>query len=199
MTTMTVYDPPMCCSTGVCGPEVDPKLAQFAGDLNWLKAQGVDVQRINLAQEPARFVENSAVKAVLDRSGVDELPAIVVDDLLVVSGRFPVRSELAALAGIETPSREFEMTAQVGELVALAAAIGANDERCSRLHYDKACELGVPVEAAHEAVRIAEAVKTASAGNIREPAEQMPAADEPDAAAGSCCGTPAKGKASSCC
>lgn len=106
MTTMTVYDPPMCCSTGVCGPEVDPKLAQFAGDLNWLKTCGVDVQRINLAQEPGRFVENAAVKAVLDRSGVDELPAIVVDDHLVVSGRFPTRDELAALAGVETADTE---------------------------------------------------------------------------------------------
>jgi hypothetical protein len=34
MTTVTVYDPPMCCSTGVCGLQVDPKLAQFAGDLD---------------------------------------------------------------------------------------------------------------------------------------------------------------------
>jgi len=39
MTTVTVYDPPMCCSTGVCGPEVDPKLAQFAGDLDALSLE----------------------------------------------------------------------------------------------------------------------------------------------------------------
>jgi len=100
MTKITVYDPPMCCSTGVCGPEVDPKLAQFAGDLDWLKGRGVEVRRINLAQEPARFVENAAVKALLDRSGGDELPAIVIGDAVVASGRYPGRDELAVLAGI---------------------------------------------------------------------------------------------------
>lgn len=100
MRALTVYDPPMCCSTGVCGPEVNPKLAQFAGDLNWLKAQGVQVERINFAQEPGRFVENPAVKAVLDWSGGDELPVIVVGDALVASGRYPGRHELAAFVGL---------------------------------------------------------------------------------------------------
>jgi hypothetical protein len=109
MTTVIVYDPPMCCSTGVCGPEVDPKLAQFAGDLDWLKAQGVEVQRINLAQEPARFVENATVKAVLNRSGGDELPAILVGDRLIASGRYPSRDELAAMAGIKAKPQAAEI------------------------------------------------------------------------------------------
>ena len=64
MTVVTVYDPPMCCSTGVCGPEVDPKLARFAGDLEWLRSRGVEVRRFNLAQEPGRFIEDAAVKAI---------------------------------------------------------------------------------------------------------------------------------------
>lgn len=101
MTLITVYDPAMCCSTGVCGPEVDPKLAQFTGDLDWLKSQGIEVRRFNLAQEPASFVENPAVKELLERSGGDELPAIVVNDKVVSSGRYPSRDELAALAGLK--------------------------------------------------------------------------------------------------
>jgi len=36
-----VYDPPMCCSTGVCGPAIDPVLPRFAADLEWLKGRGV--------------------------------------------------------------------------------------------------------------------------------------------------------------
>lgn len=101
MKTISVYDSPMCCSTGVCGPSVDPKLAEFAGDLEWLKSQGVTVQRYNLAQEPERFVQNGAVKELLDRSGDEELPAILAEETLVVSGRFPGREELAAMAGLE--------------------------------------------------------------------------------------------------
>lgn len=30
-----VYDKPMCCATGVCGPQVDPVLPRFAADLDW--------------------------------------------------------------------------------------------------------------------------------------------------------------------
>jgi len=101
MTTITIYDPPMCCSTGVCGVEVDAKLAQFAGDLDWLKGHGVDVHRLNLAQEPERFVENADVKAILERSGGEDLPAIVVGNKLVTNGRYPRRGELAALAGLD--------------------------------------------------------------------------------------------------
>ena len=101
MTTITVYDPPMCCSTGVCGVEVDAKLAQFAGDLDWLKGHGENVPRLNLSQEPQRFVDNAEVKAILERSGGDDLPAIVVGDKLVANGRYPQRGELAALAGLD--------------------------------------------------------------------------------------------------
>ena len=100
MTSVTVYDPPICCSTGVCGPKIDPRLAQFAGDLDWLKSRGVEVRRFNLAQEPGRFVENAAIKALLDRSGGDELPAILVGDELVASARYPSRDELAAMVGL---------------------------------------------------------------------------------------------------
>jgi len=101
MITVTVYDPPMCCTTGVCGPSVDPKLAQFAGDLEWLKTKGVSVQRINLAQEPERFVENSIVKEILTRSGEDELPVILVDEKLASLGQFPDRHALVTMAGLE--------------------------------------------------------------------------------------------------
>src|SRR5579883_1397331 len=48
-TSVLVYDPPMCCSTGACGPDVDPVLVRFAADLAWLQEQGVAVQRYNLS------------------------------------------------------------------------------------------------------------------------------------------------------
>ena len=55
MKKLEVYDPAMCCSTGVCGPEVDPVLVTFAADLKWVAEQGVIVQRFNLGQEPQAF------------------------------------------------------------------------------------------------------------------------------------------------
>lgn len=201
MTNVTVYDPPMCCSTGVCGPEVDPKLAQFAGDLDWLKAQGVEVRRFNLAQEPARFAENAAVKAILDRSGGDELPAVLVGGAVVASGRYPARDELAMIAGLKAKPDAVEVTEQVKELIALGAAIGASCEPCFKFHYDKARKLDVSVDAMREAVKIGEAVKSASVKNILGLADRMLDAEEPKAARSACCGRvkATEGKASRCC
>ncbi len=98
-TTLRVFDPAMCCSTGVCGPSVDPELARFAGDLEWLKSQGVAVERHNLSSEPGAFAEHAAVKEALER-GTDVLPLILVGDRVAVEGSYPSRETLAALAGV---------------------------------------------------------------------------------------------------
>lgn len=87
MRTITVYDPAMCCSSGDCGPDVDPRLPQFSGDLDWLKRQGVVVERLNLAREPERFLANPAAEALLETGADSELPAIVMDGELKSQGR----------------------------------------------------------------------------------------------------------------
>ncbi len=89
MKTIQVYDPPMCCSTGVCGPNVDPILPRFAGFLSQLGSAGVKVERFNLAQQPLAFVQNPAVKALLDTAGMDALPAIFIDGELALKGSYP--------------------------------------------------------------------------------------------------------------
>ena len=98
MTTVEIFDPAMCCSTGVCGTEVDPTLSRFASDLDWLSAQGAAVTRATLSQEPGKFVTTEPVRAALETSGTDALPAVVVDGVLVSSGRYPSREELTAWA-----------------------------------------------------------------------------------------------------
>ena len=100
MTKLTVYDPAMCCSTGVCGTQVDQHIVEFAADLDWLKTQGATVRRINLGQEPAEFVANAEIKALLEEGGEASLPAILRDGALVSHGRYPSRAELAGWAGV---------------------------------------------------------------------------------------------------
>lgn len=97
--TLRVFDPAMCCSTGVCGPSVDPELSRFAADLEWLQKQGVTVERFNLAQQPAAFAETPAVKEALAR-GTEVLPLVLVGDRIAVEGAYPSRETLAALAGV---------------------------------------------------------------------------------------------------
>ncbi|WFE75312.1 arsenite efflux transporter metallochaperone ArsD [Roseinatronobacter sp. S2] len=100
MTTLTVYDPAMCCSTGICGTDIDQKLITLAADLDWLRAQGVAVQRFGLSREPAEFVANDQIRDLMQASGGDDLPAFVVDGKLVAKAHYPDRIEMAAWAGV---------------------------------------------------------------------------------------------------
>ncbi len=77
MKTLTVFDPAMCCSTGVCGSDVDQVLVDFSADMQWLKGRGVQVERYNLAQQPMSFVHNEKAKAFLDASGARRASAAV--------------------------------------------------------------------------------------------------------------------------
>jgi hypothetical protein len=100
--TLQVFDPAMCCSSGVCGPDVDPKLVQFNADLDWAKSQGVIVQRHNLSQNPAAFVAHDDVKAALTEKGEAALPVLLVNGQIAITGRYPERAELAALLNLKT-------------------------------------------------------------------------------------------------
>lgn len=99
MKKITVFDPPMCCSTGCCGTEVDPELAAVAGFLDRLREKEFDVRRYNLGQEPLPFVENPLVKELLEKEGTDALPAVLVDGDIFCKGRYPSLPEQAALLG----------------------------------------------------------------------------------------------------
>ena len=104
MTTIQVFDPALCCSTGVCGVEVDQALVGFAADVDWARAQGATIERFNLAQQPMAFAENAAVKAALQRSGEAALPLLLRDGQVLLSGRYPARSQLALWLGLTTAS-----------------------------------------------------------------------------------------------
>lgn len=95
-----VFDPAMCCSTGVCGPSIDPTLLRVSADLGWLSKQGVSVERVNLGQEPLRFVETPAVSELLDGAGEAALPVVMIGGEVVATGRYPTRQELAATLGL---------------------------------------------------------------------------------------------------
>lgn len=103
MTTVRVFDPAMCCSTGICGPSVDPLLTRFAADLDWLRRQGVTVERFNLAQQPAAFAEDASVTSALEERGEAGLPLVKVDGEVKSRGVYPTRVELAAWAGVALP------------------------------------------------------------------------------------------------
>ena len=107
---LQVYDPPMCCPSGVCGLEVNPQLARFFSDLDWLRQQGVEVERYSLSSHPAAFAQQQAVREALKNEGNDCLPLIVVNGSIVSKGIYPTRSDLMKLSGLNSKQVRAEAT-----------------------------------------------------------------------------------------
>lgn len=100
MNKIQVFDPALCCSTGVCGPEVDDSLVRFAADVEWLASLGAEVRRFNLSAEPGVFMSTAAVRSALQREGVGSLPLVLVDGEIRSRGTYPSRETLAEWAGV---------------------------------------------------------------------------------------------------
>jgi hypothetical protein len=99
MKTLKIYDPPMCCSSGVCGPSVDPKLLKLAADVAFLKSRGVAVARYNLGHQPEAFTASPLVLAEMGEEA-ENLPLFVVEGAVKARGIYPNRAEMAAWFGI---------------------------------------------------------------------------------------------------
>ena len=129
MSRVEIFDPAMCCSTGVCGPGVDPELLRMATIISNLQKAGKDISRHNLSDEPQIYVENKAVNEVLLNEGVDALPITLVDGKVMKKGGYPSNDELMEWTGTST---EELVTIMVKEELSKAAGgcCGGDDNGC---------------------------------------------------------------------
>lgn len=89
MRKLEIYEPPLCCPTGVCGPAPDPALATLQENiLRWKKA-GISVERLAINQAPQRFLANRTVVDLLTREGQEVLPISLLDGKVVCKGGYP--------------------------------------------------------------------------------------------------------------
>ncbi|WP_347548528.1 arsenite efflux transporter metallochaperone ArsD [Pseudalkalibacillus hwajinpoensis] len=96
-----IYDPAMCCSTGVCGPGVDPELTRIAHYMSVLKKHDMDIQRFNLSNDTAAFVQHPVVRELLQTKGEQVLPLVLADNEIVKIGEYPNANELAEWTGLD--------------------------------------------------------------------------------------------------
>jgi hypothetical protein len=104
--TIRVFEPALCCNTGVCGPDVDEALVAFTADLKHLQGLGVDIERHNLANDPQAFAGNDAVRTFLQVAGSAGLPLTLVDGITVATGSYPHREDLLRYAGLGVEQQE---------------------------------------------------------------------------------------------
>ena len=100
MKKMQIFEPAMCCSTGLCGVGVDPELLRISTVLNAMEKNGVVIDRYNLSNSPNEFITNETVNAFIKDKGVDGLPVTVLDDEIVIMGRYPSNEEFIALLNV---------------------------------------------------------------------------------------------------
>jgi len=99
--TIYIYEPAMCCPTGLCGPGIDPELLRISAAMESLsKCSGVEVKRFNLTSAPQEFVKNAQVNQRINDEGIEVLPIIVVNGKIVITKRYPRNDEFEKLLDI---------------------------------------------------------------------------------------------------
>jgi len=101
MKTIEIFDPAMCCSTGVCGPSIDPELLRVATIIKSLKEKGIVIKRHGLSSEPQDFISNKVISEILQKEGADILPITLVDGEIVKTKSYPTNEELSVWLGVE--------------------------------------------------------------------------------------------------
>jgi DNA-binding transcriptional ArsR family regulator len=101
MKKIEIFDPAMCCSTGVCGPSIDPELMRIATVISSLKEKGVIIQRHGLSTDPQEFISNQVINDILQKDGAEVLPITLVDGLVAKTKGYPTNEELSKWLEIE--------------------------------------------------------------------------------------------------
>lgn len=102
MKKLAIYEPALCCETGLCGVNVDPELLRITTVLASLKEKGIAIDRFNLKSAPMEFVKNNVVNQYLNTKGVEGLPCATLDGNIVIEGRYPQNDEILNL--LELPA-----------------------------------------------------------------------------------------------
>lgn len=133
MKKMAIYEPAMCCPTGLCGVGTDPELLRISTILNNMKKKGAVVERFNLNSAPGEFIKSEAVNAYINAKGTDGLPVVTVDGQIVIEGRYPTIEEFTSLLGLSGAEDEPEDGCGCGD------GCGCEDEDCGCADDDCGC------------------------------------------------------------
>ncbi len=92
-----IFDPALCCSTGVCGPNADEKLIKMRDLVDKLKSdfgERIEIKRQSISQEPKKFLENFSVQILIKNEGKAALPVCILDGKVITYGRYPEAKEI---------------------------------------------------------------------------------------------------------
>jgi hypothetical protein len=91
-----IFDPPMCCPTGLCGPTLDQALLDLNEMILDLQKQGYQVVRYQMASHPQAFIGNQEVMKLVREKQIAALPIVIVRGKIIAEGRYPKQAEIQA-------------------------------------------------------------------------------------------------------
>ena len=97
--SIEIFDPPMCCPTGLCGPSVDPALLDIYEAILRIKTEydgRATVERYVLGQQPAKFMQQPEIIQRLKAHGVSVLPVTIVNGAVRKEHGYPSYTDLKA-------------------------------------------------------------------------------------------------------
>jgi len=93
-TRVEIFDPPMCCPTGVCGPTIDHALLDVNEMVLTLQGEGIVVARYQMASHAQAFVNNREVFRLVREKQLAALPITVVSGRVIKIGVYPTLAEV---------------------------------------------------------------------------------------------------------
>lgn len=91
---LEIFDPPMCCPTGMCGPTIDQTLLDLDEMLRGLQSRGFSVVRYQMSSHPNAFLANAEVMKIVRDQQMAALPIAVVHGKVIKVGSYPSLAEI---------------------------------------------------------------------------------------------------------
>ncbi len=99
-----LFDPPMCCPTGLCGPTLDQALLDVNEMIVALQADGLRVERYQMTSHPHKFINNTDVMRLVREKQMAALPITIVRGRIVKIGAYPTLGEVQPYLSGANPS-----------------------------------------------------------------------------------------------
>ena len=89
-----IFDPPLGCPTGLCGPVLDTTLVDLGEAINALQADGRTVIRHMMTADPQAFMRNGEVYQLIRERQLAVLPITVVRGRIVKTDAYASLDEM---------------------------------------------------------------------------------------------------------
>ena len=94
-----IFDPPLCCPTGICGPTVDQTLISVNEMIASLQKDGIRVERYQMTSQPHAFLNNPEVMKLVQEKQMAALPITVISNKVIKTGSYPTIEEINKILG----------------------------------------------------------------------------------------------------